>query len=286
QSLVSSTPGNKDMGYAINVFPYLAKYDTEIPIINPQAGSSFAGMATGEFYSGLVSGNFLDGGSLPKIYSDAHGGKLQSSPDCSSGTYADINDTVHLKLTLKAPANAKGFKFDFRFFSHEYWYYVCTEYNDFFLAILESNATGIPQDGNIAFDKEGNPVSVNNAFFTTCVAPSCSSSNFLNATATGCPASMQCISGKCGTVYGTCPDGNADLYAFDSDGGKYETSGGATAWLTTTAPILPGEEFILNFYIWDTGDNGYDSAAIIDNFRWITSGGSVSVGTDFSDGRI
>ena len=47
--------------------------------------------------------------------------------------------------------------------------------------------------------------------------------------------------------------------------------GGSTSWLTTTAPVTPGEDVTLHFIIFDEGDHILDSAALIDNFRWGTS---------------
>ena len=47
--------------------------------------------------------------------------------------------------------------------------------------------------------------------------------------------------------------------------------GGGTAWLTTKAPIQGGQIFNLDFYIWDTGDDAYDSSVILDNFQWLCS---------------
>ncbi|HRZ79243.1 MAG TPA: hypothetical protein P5044_04480, partial [bacterium] len=44
--------------------------------------------------------------------------------------------------------------------------------------------------------------------------------------------------------------------------------GGGTKWLTTTAPVVPGETITLKFAIWDTGDTQVDSLVLIDNFRW------------------
>ena len=44
--------------------------------------------------------------------------------------------------------------------------------------------------------------------------------------------------------------------------------GGGTGWLTTTAPVTPGETLHLRFMIFDEGDHIYDSAVILDNFRW------------------
>ena len=47
------------------------------------------------------------------------------------------------------------------------------------------------------------------------------------------------------------------------------TLGGATGWLTTSAPIAGGEQFTIDFMIWDAGDGLLDSLASIDNFQWI-----------------
>ena len=268
QSL-SSPLGNAAMGRAINIF---SKLPDSGSIIKPKAGSSFAGISSGSFLGSGVSGSdsFISGGTIPPKYHSAHGNVLQSHPKCSSGN--NINDAVELKLTLKAPVNATGFQFDFRFYSHEYPTWVCTTFNDFFIVLLTSKASGIPSDTNIAFDKNGAAVSVNNAFFTSCSPYTCSYVGECRANYSSCSG------GYCQTAYGACPDGTGDLAAF---GG----GGGATAWLTTKAPVVGGEQFTLEFIIWDTGDSALDSAAIMDNFRWITSGGTVSVGTDFTDPR-
>ena len=270
QSLHPGNPGNTAMSHAINVFSHLGN----TPIITPNLGNSFAGISTGIFQNAKMSdgSDFIANGSIPAKYHSAHNNQLQTVTGCPSGN--SINDALELKLQLKAPSNATGFQFDFRFFSHEYPEYICSRYNDFFIVLLTSTASGIPQDTNIVFDKNGNPVSVNNAFFTTCNPITCNSSCSPNYT-------KGCISGRCETVYGACPDGNSDLAAFT--GGTY--TGGATAWLTTQAPIVGGETFTLEFIIWDTGDSILDSAAIIDNFRWITDGAKVEVGTDFTEPR-
>ena len=44
--------------------------------------------------------------------------------------------------------------------------------------------------------------------------------------------------------------------------------GGGTGWLTTTAPVTPGETITLEFTIGDVGDGIYDSTVLIDNFQW------------------
>ena len=52
----------------------------------------------------------------------------------------------------------------------------------------------------------------------------------------------------------------------DCDGSSLK--GGATGWLVTTGNVIPGETITLRIAIWDTGDHGYDSLAIVDGFQW------------------
>ena len=270
--LLNTTLGNSALGSAINVFPSLGK---TTPIISPKKGNAFAGISTGQFQNANLSQSkpIIASATIPEVYFKAHGNALQTVSGCQTSN--NIKDAVSLKLTLKAPETATGFQFDFRFYSHEYPTYVCTNFNDFFIALLTSQAKDIPADKNIVFDKNGNPVSINNAFFTSCQPISCSSQNPCKANYT-----KGCVNGSCQTIYGACPDGTGDLAAFYSSG-----IGGATAWLTTKAPIVGGETFTLEFIIWDTGDQNLDSAAIIDGFRWITDNIKVEVGTDFSDNQ-
>ena len=53
---------------------------------------------------------------------------------------------------------------------------------------------------------------------------------------------------------------------------------GATGWLTSQAPVSPGEEFTLEFMIWDAGDGILDSSVLLDNFTWVE--GEVTTATD------
>ena len=59
-------------------------------------------------------------------------------------TDATVYDTVRLSMTVRVPTNAQGFKYDFRFWTYEYPIYICTQYNDFFLALLTSEHPEIP----------------------------------------------------------------------------------------------------------------------------------------------
>jgi hypothetical protein len=98
-------------------------------------------------------------------------------------------------------------------------------------------------NGNISFDSQTNPVSVNIAFFDVCA----------------------------GCALGT---GELSQTGFDT-----WDDAGATSWLVTTAPVTGGQEYTLRFAIWDTGDNAWDSTVLIDGFEWIADGGTVTVGT-------
>ena len=62
-----------------------------------------------------------------------------------------------------------------------------------------------------------------------------------------------------------------------NDCGQNDSGGGATGWLTTAAPVTPGEIITLQFMIWNTGDEAFDSSVLLDNWTWVAS--DTSVGT-------
>lgn len=178
------------------------------------------------------------------------------------------NDVVNVRLTVKAPPNATGIKFDFNFYSGEWPAYICSPFNDGFIAYLTTGGKG----DNISFDSKKNPVSVNNGFFDRCTP----------GVEIGCGEG-----GKKGTS--ECPGGASELTGtgfgiagqwcsvYQGGGKQTSVNGGATGWLTSQAPITPGETFTIEFMIWDTGDAILDSSVLIDNFAWAS--GQVTTGT-------
>jgi hypothetical protein len=54
------------------------------------------------------------------------------------------------------------------------------------------------------------------------------------------------------------------------------STGGATKWLTTDAPFVPGETMQLDLMIFDVSDGVLDSLALLDNFRWALAPATVS----------
>ena len=54
------------------------------------------------------------------------------------------------------------------------------------------------------------------------------------------------------------------------NGGVSKTSsGGATGWLTSQAPVKGGEQVTIDFIIWNTGDENYDSSVLLDHLTWV-----------------
>jgi hypothetical protein len=185
----------------------------------------------------------------------------------------DVHDVIDVVLELKAPANASGVQFDLNFFSSEWPAFICSKFNDGFIAYLSAKGFNNGTPDNMSFDSKKNPVSVNNGFFDRCTA----------GVATGCApgavkATSQCPGGTAelaGTGYG---DVGTWCDLFPGSANKPSSAGGATGWLTSKAPVQAGETFTLEFMIWDTGDGDLDSSVLLDNFKWAE--GEVTVITD------
>jgi hypothetical protein len=227
--------------------------------IVPQQGATMAGISSG--YMGdandpgapVTSGNqYGYAQNPPAAYLAANGGVLPGSQGCAGACPNGFgaNDGVNLRLDIRVPTNALSFSYQFRFISAEYFSYQCSAWNDFYLALLQTGAPGIPLDNNISYDALLNPLSVNNGFFDICDpngGVGCSS----------CPAGL-------GPLSGTIP--------------SMPTAGGGTVWLQTTAPVLPAESMVLELMIFDVSDDWLDSHALLDGFSWSVSASGVGTG--------
>ncbi|MBX7081591.1 MAG: choice-of-anchor L domain-containing protein [Nannocystaceae bacterium] len=87
--------------------------------------------------------------------------------------------------------------------------------------------------GNISFDAFDNPISLNASFLD-----------------------YRDDDGSAPELAGTCMRGHA-----------------GTKWLTTTAPVVPGEQVTIVFAIFDLSDSILDSFVFLDNFQWGCEGG-------------
>ncbi len=223
----------------------------------PTEGSQMAvyssGTARDASDSGWVQPNG-DGYDAGTTSTPAH--SVPAASGCSVGTPG--RDSCGLKLKLRAPTNAQSFSFNFDFFTSEYPEWLCTYYNDAFVAYYDGSLN-TTSDTNISFDSQGNPVSVNNGFFEVpgWPPPSGGSDPLLNGSG---------FDGVCNNNY------IGSTYKWNS------ICGGATGWLQTSAPVAPGEEITLHFSIWDTEDHQWDSTVLLDNFAWSASEASIETG--------
>jgi hypothetical protein len=230
--------------------------------VKVRAGERMLGLSSGTA-RGPNDPGYQDVGGFNKGYTGNHPmGFPKESPACPGTTTGEPHDPTGVEVTVRAPSNAHGFSFDFDFFTYEWPDYICSPYNDFFVAILSPMPMG-QLDGNISFDSMGNPVSVNNAFVEVC----------------GCFGNPPNPCSAGGKTF-TCALGDTDLigtgFGFDSSDGQDH---GSTGWLQTTAPVEPGKEITLRWAVYDSGDGAFDTTTLIDNWKWLATPG-ITVGTD------
>ena len=229
---------------------------TNFGVNTPRYGNTMAALSTGTardsgdvgYVPPVIGTDHGHSHNPPAVYLAANGGNLPASASCQGTCPAGFgaNDSVNIRLTVRVPTNVLSFSYRFKFYTSEYPNYTCSQYNDFYLALLSTNAPGIPADTNISFDSQNNPVSVNNGFFEVCSPFSCY----------------------------TCPSGTAELA-----GTGYQGYGGSK-WLKTSAPVVPGEDMILELMTFDVSDRIYDSMVLLDQFEWVLNPANVGTVVD------
>ncbi len=259
-----------------NAYSIRNKFGTNVV---PRGGLSMAlfasGVAAGKGHTnpnypanGFISYTSSHTSGFPADFVAANNGTLPNAPGCPAPNGANANDPVMLTLEIRVPSNAHSFSLKSNFYSAEFPEYTCSQYNDFFVVLLDSMYTGNPtnpMDKNLAFytapDMKNYPVGVNLAYGNTGLFTQCVNGS------TGCSSGgntgniMTCV----GTddLIGTGMDEPAGL-SCDSN----SLLGGATGWLTTSGNVNPGEIIKLRIAIWDTSDHLLDSLAIVDGFQW------------------
>jgi hypothetical protein len=259
-----------------NGTPYTAGTEVGIlqnfgPNVKPQAGTNMLVLSSGH---ARIPGQPGACGSL-SCSNNGPGtppmGFPQNIPNCVP--QMNIVDDEALELQIRAPSNATGYTFNFKFHSFEYPTWVCTDYNDQFITLVKPPPMG-SLNGNISFDANHNPVSVNLGYFEVCDPAS------INNFASSCKK-YQNPANCPPTPNPYCPAGLAELQGtgFDIWGGGTIKNGGGTTWLQTSAPVQGASEFTIRFAIWDTGNSQFDSTVLLDNFQWVANGGTVSTVT-------
>lgn len=219
------------------------------PNVNPQEGVKLLALSSGAARqptdNGYVS---VSGFQKDFIPHGAPPGFPKESPSCMDVVTGDPYDSAGVEVVIKTPTNAKSLSFNLNFYTYEFPEYICSTYNDFFVALLSPPPAAYP-DGNISFDSMNNLISVNAGFLDVCHPQTAGDKPF------------PCLLGPdqlLGTGYDEQSNGSA-----------------ATGWLKTSSAIEnPGSEITLFFTIWDSGDPDLDSTVLLDNFVFNVDGAS------------
>lgn len=184
----------------------------------PTAGGSFGILSTGDVHEiANVTANEEEGTSTEYE---------QQTSAASRG--AGANDWTTLKLDVQVPSGDNCLALDYRFLSEEFPEFVGSEFNDAFIAEVDSSTWSVAEGGELsrpndfASSLEGTPISVNGV-------------------------------------------GPAAVTPQEAEGTYFDA---ATGLITTKTPIAPGAHSIY-LSIFDASDKIYDSAAFLDNLRFI-----------------
>jgi hypothetical protein len=238
------------------------------PLWSPREGDQMLIISTGAItapVNGVVTmaagahqNNDVDNGNpgnqqLPAPMSPVDGGiggpfmNCDGIGDCSNTIEAQwdlgnnaANDLLWMQFDTAVPGGTNGFSFDFAYFSAEFPEWVNFSYNDMFLAWSTSET----YTGNLCFIND-----------QPCTVTALCDGN------AACPALAYCDVGTCANVAGN-----------ELAGTGFDGVGGSTGWFTANGSAEPGEDLQLTFAIFDMGDSVWDSAVILDNFRWDCEG--------------
>lgn len=227
------TPGMNAMSHGIL---------TQFGAANVQRGGAMLALSSGTARAPGQPGFQSPQGATMNTNSNPPPNYPKESPACPGVITGDVYDPAALELQVRVPTNAKSFSFNLNFYTFEFPQYICSEYNDFYVTMMWPTPPGLP-DGNISFDQDGNPISVNNSLLQVCQSQ------------------------NAGSKFFPCPLGTS-LLANTGYMGPIIGSHAATGWLQTSAPVEPGSEITLRFAIWDSGDPVLDSLVLVDNFQW------------------
>jgi hypothetical protein len=216
----------------------LARFGDEV---EPQEGARVVALSSGAARNPGDLGFWTPQGYDKGYASGSPPGYPKESPSCPGVVSGDPHDSVALEVKIKTPTNARSLSFNLNFYTYEFPLYICSIYNDFFVAMLSPVPEGLP-DGNISFDSQGNTISVNASFLSVCHPQSGGGKTF------------------------PCPSGPGELAGTGFD---IDQRSAATGWLVTRAPLpAPGEEITLFFAIWDSGDGNLDSTVLLDRLSF------------------
>jgi len=202
--------------------------------IHPQEGKRLLALSSGTARQPSDAG-YQDVGGYDKGYvSGAPPGYPKESPACPGVQTGAPHDSAGLRLVIQTPSNARSMRFALDFYTYEFPDYICSTFNDFFVALLDPPPPSQP-DGNISFDGQGNTISVNAGFLDVC--------------------DPQVAGGKTFA----CAAGSSQLSGTGFEGRA------ATGWLQTSTEVTqPGGTVTLELAVWDSADGWLDSTVLVD----------------------
>lgn len=167
----------------------------------------------------------------------------KASTTCPGVTPGEPHDSAGLQVVIHTPNDAKSIAFDVDFYSYEFPNFVCSQYDDSFVAIMNPKPAALT-DGNLTFDSNGDALSPHSQLLRVCTPAMAGGQNF------------------------ACLLGPAQLTGTGFD--EQVNGSAATGWLLTTAPIAqPGADITLLFSIWDSADGVEDSTVLVDDFKFV-----------------
>jgi hypothetical protein len=215
-------------------------------------------------FAPFQSGIHLDTSSpAPADWLAAHGGTFPNPSGCLEPWSTSANDPVMLTVRVRVPTNARSFSVRMQFFSAEYPEWVCSEFNDFFVTLVDSTAATNPHDKNIAVYDDGAtvwPVGVNLVMVADGIFAQCENGEV------GCAREVG--SDYFGCVGDALLEGTGFDATAEACGGTQSAAGGGTGWLTMRGNVTPGEVMEIRFGIWDTSGHIYDSLVLLDDWSW------------------
>jgi hypothetical protein len=201
--------------------------------------------------------------------SGAPAGFPGQTPACGAVQFGPAHDGAALQVVLRVPTNAVTMSFDTNLFSYEFPEWVCSPYNDTFVVVMSPTPTDEPTTahGNVAFDPNGNVLSVNAGFLAVCDPTTTAgadgtgsnSGHYAYACADG-PSALDA------TGFGVDSPAPPASFAIPTP----QENHGSTGWLTTTVSVasLAGKSVTLLFAVWDSTDGELDTTVLVDNVRW------------------
>lgn len=177
------------------------------------------------------------------------------APDAACGsTPPSAIDSIKLRLKVRVPTNARGFRFAFDYFTASFPASRCGLVDTAFVALLESRQeVDSARHGNIAADPKGSVISPATASLRSCEPYDGASMPY-------------------GVTY-DCPLGPRDLlgtgYESPTTRALYtltaELGGASTSWYDARAGASAGEIITIDFALWGTNE-----LVLLDDWRWLT----------------